>query len=207
MGRPVRRPEDPTAYELVVSAAIRLFASNGFERTTIREIAREAGVTPGGIYYHFVDKADILYNGLKLWTERLVEHVADATDAADGGAEGKMRAFVQSHVIFQLSRMDTATLLFRTWVTGGRSRRSVLPPEQSEALRRLERQHVGRLRAILSEGAQSGEFQIGNIKFTAFAIFGICEHTLNWFHPTSESDIVEISNHTAELAVRLARSC
>lgn len=41
---------------------MHLFSRRGFPRTTIREIAREAGITDGAIYYHFRTKDDLLHN-------------------------------------------------------------------------------------------------------------------------------------------------
>lgn len=47
-------------HEAIVQAAIRLFAEHGFERTTTKMIAREAGVAEGTIYIYFPTKKHIL---------------------------------------------------------------------------------------------------------------------------------------------------
>lgn len=47
-------------YESIMQAAIRLFAAHGFERTTTKMIAREAGVAEGTIYIYFPAKKHIL---------------------------------------------------------------------------------------------------------------------------------------------------
>ncbi|HUT75585.1 MAG TPA: helix-turn-helix domain-containing protein [Armatimonadota bacterium] len=44
-----------------MEAAIRLFARQGFARTTTKELAREAGISEGTIYKHFAGKQDILF--------------------------------------------------------------------------------------------------------------------------------------------------
>jgi len=43
----------------ILEAAGRLFLSNGFHGTSMRQIAREAGIAVGGIYNHFASKEDI----------------------------------------------------------------------------------------------------------------------------------------------------
>jgi AcrR family transcriptional regulator len=44
----------------IIDAALRVFASKGFEKATNRDIAQEAGIkSPGLIYHYFKDKADL----------------------------------------------------------------------------------------------------------------------------------------------------
>ncbi len=44
----------------IVEASLRLFSEHGFARTTVRDIAREVGITDAAIYYHFASKRDLL---------------------------------------------------------------------------------------------------------------------------------------------------
>lgn len=44
----------------IIEAAMRVFAQKGFTRATNKDIAREAGITPGLIYYYFESKEDLL---------------------------------------------------------------------------------------------------------------------------------------------------
>ena len=53
------RPFDPIKIELVVSTAKRMFSENGFERTTLDAISKEAGVTKKTIYSHFNSKEEL----------------------------------------------------------------------------------------------------------------------------------------------------
>lgn len=49
-------PEDLTARARIRDAAIRLFADRGAEGTSVRDIAQEAGVSPGLLRHHFGSK-------------------------------------------------------------------------------------------------------------------------------------------------------
>jgi AcrR family transcriptional regulator len=44
----------------ILAAAIKVFAKKGFDRATIKDIAKEAGVAEGSIYNYFKNKADLL---------------------------------------------------------------------------------------------------------------------------------------------------
>ncbi|MFG2041556.1 helix-turn-helix domain-containing protein [Dactylosporangium sp. NPDC048998] len=58
MARPVGDPafEDLTARARIRDAAIRLFAERGMDGTTVRDIAQQAGVSPGLLRHHFGSK-------------------------------------------------------------------------------------------------------------------------------------------------------
>ena len=47
--------------EQIIDAAMRVFAQKGFSNATNKDIAREAGITPGLIYYYFESKEALLY--------------------------------------------------------------------------------------------------------------------------------------------------
>lgn len=55
-----KKPRDRTRTKILI-AATALFGEQGFARTTISQIARKAGVTPGCIYKHFQRKEDLYY--------------------------------------------------------------------------------------------------------------------------------------------------
>ncbi len=46
--------------EQIIDAAMRVFSQKGFTRATNKDIAREAGITPGLIYYYFESKEALL---------------------------------------------------------------------------------------------------------------------------------------------------
>jgi AcrR family transcriptional regulator len=47
--------------EQIIDAAMRVFALKGYSNATNKDIAREAGITPGLIYYYFESKEALLY--------------------------------------------------------------------------------------------------------------------------------------------------
>lgn len=57
--QPERQGQEESRKELIVDAAARIFAEKGFSGTSNRDIGREAGVSPGLIYWYFEDKNDL----------------------------------------------------------------------------------------------------------------------------------------------------
>src|SRR6266567_9166643 len=46
--------------EQIIDAAMHVFSEKGFMKATNRDVAREAGITPGLIYYYFESKEKLL---------------------------------------------------------------------------------------------------------------------------------------------------
>ena len=44
---------------IILNAAAELFSTQGFDRTTIRDIAAQAGLLPGSVYHYFASKEDL----------------------------------------------------------------------------------------------------------------------------------------------------
>ena len=56
---------------VIVAAALRLFLENGYEATTMRAIAKEAGVATGSAYYYFSSKEELI---LELYARIQADH-------------------------------------------------------------------------------------------------------------------------------------
>lgn len=65
-----RRVRGKRNREALITAAIELFTTNGYEQTTVEQIAELAGVSPRTFFYQFAAKDDILFHG---YAERLAE--------------------------------------------------------------------------------------------------------------------------------------
>jgi AcrR family transcriptional regulator len=82
---------EPGARERLVLAAADLFAEQGYDATTVAEIAERAGVTRSTFFRHFSDKREVLVAGQetlgRLFTEGIAEAPAGATplEAVAGG--------------------------------------------------------------------------------------------------------------------------
>jgi TetR/AcrR family transcriptional repressor of bet genes len=55
-----RRPRITRRREAIVEAAVSVLGRQGYSETSLKEIAREAGVAPGLLHYHFESKEDLL---------------------------------------------------------------------------------------------------------------------------------------------------
>ncbi|MGW4202400.1 TetR/AcrR family transcriptional regulator [Streptomyces sp. NPDC004726] len=83
--RPARRPADRKAQ--ILAAAVTRFHEFGYGATSMEDIARAVGITPGALYRHFRNKNELLLRALLKGLEQL-GHVVERSE----GLEGALRA-------------------------------------------------------------------------------------------------------------------
>lgn len=80
--RPAAHPRSRRSGRLtrqhIVEASMHLFSARGYAQTTVRDIARQAGISDAAIYYHFHSKGDVLDTLI----DAALDQPADATQAA-----------------------------------------------------------------------------------------------------------------------------
>jgi AcrR family transcriptional regulator len=69
---------EPGARERLVVAAVDLFTEQGYDETTVTQIAERAGVTKSTLFRYFPDKREILAAGQETLSRLLVEGIAEA---------------------------------------------------------------------------------------------------------------------------------
>jgi AcrR family transcriptional regulator len=69
---------EPGSRERLQGAALDLFSKQGFENTTVAEIATQAGVNRRTFFRHFTDKRDVLFAGAAELEALLVGRTVDA---------------------------------------------------------------------------------------------------------------------------------
>ena len=73
---------EPDARGRLAKSAMALYAEQGFDETTVAQIAARAGLTERTFFRHFADKREVLFYGMEMLRDRLVRAVADAPAAA-----------------------------------------------------------------------------------------------------------------------------
>jgi AcrR family transcriptional regulator len=74
---------EPNARERLVHAAAELFAEQGYEATTVNEIAERAGgLTKTTFFRHFTDKREVLFAGQEIHGRIVAEAIAGAPESA-----------------------------------------------------------------------------------------------------------------------------
>lgn len=96
-GRSTARGGDSRRDELLEAAA-RRFATRGYEGTSIRDIARDVGMLPGSIYYHFKSKEELLVAVHEKGVQQVMEAVRRAVEKAGDDPWTRLTAAAEAHL-------------------------------------------------------------------------------------------------------------
>lgn len=77
----------------IIQAAAKLFARQGYHKTTITDLAQAIHLTSGAIFHHFASKQAIL-DAVLDWLERGIHIYADVADKADHGSLDVIRELI-----------------------------------------------------------------------------------------------------------------
>ena len=110
-------PQDTPTRTRILDVAEELFASGGFAKTSVRDLAGRVGITPASLYNHFRSK-QVLYEAvLERGVRPLLELLQSLSDVDD---EGEPEQDVIEAVMAHLSRHPRVPrLVYHEAVSGG----------------------------------------------------------------------------------------
>lgn len=157
-------------FELILDAAVKVFAENGYHGSQVSKIAKEAGVADGTIYLYFKNKEDIL---VSLFRERLGELVGkfEASARESATADEAIRRICELHYT-ELERNPTLA-----YVTQIELRQSSL--ELRKAIGQALKPYIDLIENVLVKGMDEGTFRAGlDVKLTRLLIFGAMDEVV-----------------------------
>jgi AcrR family transcriptional regulator len=159
---------------LIFDRAAELFAERGFARTSIAELAAHCRASKSWIYHYFPSKEAILYEILRDHVETLR---ATAERALGGGdpPKAQLRALLRAFLaIYARAKAKQVVLL---------NELGCLPEEHQREIRRLERQVVDLVVALLHHLNPELMARRSLVRPTAMLLFGMINWTHTWYRP------------------------
>lgn len=138
--------------DAIVDAADRLFQRFGYQKTTVDDIAREAGTGKGTIYLHFKSKEEVAIACLDRMKDRLLESLRCALRRAGSPAD-HVRQMVLTRVLY---RFDAA----QTWFGAMDELYAVLRPVLLERRETYHEREAELIAEALVEGRVHGVFEV-----------------------------------------------
>lgn len=120
---------------LVLDAARKVFFEHGLEGTSMREIAQQAGYTPGAIYSYFASKEEVYGALLGESLERLNERVTATASGSKRGAAETARAAAEA--FFDFYRENPRDLDLGFYLFQGMQPRGLTPALNESLNKRL----------------------------------------------------------------------
>lgn len=147
----------------ILEAARRRFLRFGVRKTTVDEVAREAGCSRTTLYTHFRNKQDLYASLLQQDAEAFIAEAAGALGRA-GRAGTKIRRIVE------ITRRHYADNHILRHALAGDADMS-LAPEAHAFTREQEKRVVSLLRQVLEEGVAEGSLRSIDAERVAYLMF------------------------------------
>jgi AcrR family transcriptional regulator len=97
----------------VLRVAIDLFNRQGYDATSVGDVARELGLTKSAIYHHVPSKEHLLRSAIDEALDALTAALDEVASADDLDAGERLRAAVRSSVTVLVAHLPAVTLLLR----------------------------------------------------------------------------------------------
>ncbi|MBF0230680.1 MAG: TetR/AcrR family transcriptional regulator [Desulfamplus sp.] len=183
--------EKTDKYYAILESAGSIFARFGFYKSTITQIATEAGVADGTIYLYFKNKDDILYQFLQFKTTTFFEKMRQAIDRSET-AELKLRSLIKCHLQEFQNDINMA-IIFQSEV---RYRRDI-----AFHIKDISKMYLEFLSEIIEQGQMEGALRqdlfVGLVKRF---ILGAVEGVINtWVAADGKYDLVSMTDPLVDL--------
>ena len=138
--------------QAILKAAARIFARIGIDRSTLEQIAMEAGITRGAIYWHFKDKMAIFDQIMQTEAGKLDQLIETALNE-DPSPLRKLKKLLQTVVDNFYDNEGFRQQIFMTWY---RLNPSMFEP-QLRSKSQFVQQFLAVMARLLAEARENGE--------------------------------------------------
>ncbi len=173
-----------TRWNTLLRTAAALFAANGFAAASLSQLARRAGLSKPGIYYHIRDKEELLFRICDYSMAGILGGARAAVAAARDPA-AQLRGLIRAHLTFHWQHPNNVSILF--------GQMAFLSPERRRRVVALEREYLDLLRGIIREGQRRRIFRPADPTVAAFSLFAMLNTLDGWYDPRGRigrSDLV-----------------
>lgn len=157
----------------VLTAAVRLFNTHGYDATSMFDVAESLGITKSTLYHHVTGKEQLLTMAVDRALGALEDAAREAVDSTEP-ATVRLRNLIRHSVLVLTGRLEFVTLLLRV-------RGNTAAEQQAVARRRaFDRIVTDLVRQAQAEGGVRADVDPAT---AARLIFGMVNSLVEWYRP------------------------
>ena len=170
----------------MVFAAAKVFATRGYDQTTMQDLARSMGLATGAVYHYFGSKEQLLISICDQLIEPLLSRAREVV--ADETAEpvSRLRALIRLWVNSVVEHRDHM-LVFQ------QERHTIESGAQWRGVRESRKDFERLMEHALAEAGACGP-DGRDPRLTHLALLGMVNHTAQWYRPRGRFDADEIAD-------------
>lgn len=179
--------------ERIVGAAVELFASRGYDGTSVAQVIARAGVAKGGFYHHFPSKDALLYEVYGDLITRQLAAMDEILDRRLPAAEA-LRALIADLVESTAANAPRALVFWRE--------QHRLGDERTAAYRRARRRYHDTVKRLIRDAQATGEFAaVASPETVTFTVFGVINELPLWYRPGGRKRPAQIATELSDLVL------
>ena len=197
-GRPAPKvPRSSTRRTLVTTElldqATQIFASKGYEATSLQDIADAMGISRPALYHYVSSKEDLLGMLVDQVSHGLADELTELAQREDLTAAQKLRELTGLLVLQRVLHPAQFRVLDQS--------EAVLPEPAASKHWEAKRTVLRQLITIIDSGIRSGEFHSVDSRIAAFSVLGMCNWVAWWAKSNEDVDaiVAAITDFTARM--------
>jgi TetR/AcrR family transcriptional regulator, cholesterol catabolism regulator len=168
-----RTPRQDDRRDRLIEAAARLFRKQGYERTSVRQLAEAVGILSGSVFHHFDSKEDILLAVMSTTITTMTERLSEAASSTSTTRD-RLLALIRTELdLLHGKTRDAVSIIFFQWNSLSSENQKKLLAMREE----YERIWLDALQAARDDGGLNAEPFIVRRLLT-----GANGWTIYWFH-------------------------
>jgi AcrR family transcriptional regulator len=171
----------------ILHAALRAFRENGYQATTLDDIAGHIGVRKTALYHYFPDKEAILYECHRESLNEIRRVMKEAMKLET--ATERLGYVIREHVRVITGNLDGSPLALEV---------PALSTERQAEIIATRDRYERDLRKLIDQGVKSGEFREVDSKIAAFVILGAINWIARWYRPEGALHARELGTEFAD---------
>ncbi|MBA3979592.1 MAG: TetR family transcriptional regulator [Alcanivorax sp.] len=184
-----KRQSTPVAQadrQFVLAAAARLFREQGYDRTTVKEIAEACDMLPGSLHYRYQAKEDLLVDLMRLGLEQASSAVSSAVVGVSEPVE-QLRRGINAHLQMLVSDSDMVYVLLFEW----RSLRGEAREEMIKLRDRYEMLWAAMLKSLAEKGVIRKDLDLDLLRLIGL---GALNWVATWFRDNGRYSLEEVGD-------------
>ncbi|MEV1002134.1 TetR/AcrR family transcriptional regulator [Nonomuraea sp. NPDC050202] len=190
---------DTDAGERIRTAAVLLFARQGYAATSIRDLGKAVNMTNAGIYHHVTSKEALLADLMRVAQRGLI----DSTERML--APYRRPADRLSLLIGSLTAVHARNPM-TTRVMDGELRSLTAGSAARDEIIGLRDAYEAHWKGALADGVAEGVFRVADERLTRLALMSMCTGTSEWYRPDGRSTLEQVCAEFVAIGLAAVRA-
>jgi len=162
-----------TKRKKILEAAATVFSQKGFHQAKMDEIAKQAGVAKGTLYYNFSGKSKLFAATVTEGMEKIIGQVEKELES-DLPFKEHLRKLIRSNLFLYLKYSDLSKIVFNELTSG-------IDNDVLEEIEKVRLRYIDFVSDLLRQGQERGYLKEIDTRLAAVGIVGFLDNLCNYY--------------------------